>query len=311
MKVNTLSRAVAEPADEPCRSGANVICVGVQKCATSFIHSAMGTHPQAGISAPKELDFFSYFFDRGYSWYEKHFSACVALPVRFEASPSYFYDPRSPERIRGYRPEMKIIVLLRDPVERAYSNHLHEVIQGHIGAVPFEEGLANNPGYIDQGRYATHLRRWFSQFERDSILVMFAEEISADPIGAAQKVYAFSGLDAEHVSPVLLERRNESDRARLPALRAVLRAGGDKLRDLGLEDQLARVKAAGPVQRLLAANSQNMRGIVPPMNEATRARLTEVFEEELLALPELLRRESLPWATYERLCGLPAASGIG
>ncbi|MEO0913269.1 MAG: sulfotransferase, partial [Pseudomonadota bacterium] len=116
-----------------------LIGIGAQKCASSWAHTALGAHPDITGSDPKEIDYFSYYFDRGHAWYEAHFPEGTAH--RFEISPSYFHDPRAPERLAAYAPEAKILVLLRDPVERAFSNHLHEVAKGHIPAIPFAEGL--------------------------------------------------------------------------------------------------------------------------------------------------------------------------
>ncbi|GLO72352.1 hypothetical protein MACH17_38690 [Phaeobacter inhibens] len=278
--------------------GPTLVGIGAQKCASTFIHAALGAHPDAAVSNPKELDFFSAYFDRGYQWYRSHFAQGANKPVRYEASPSYFYDPRCPERLNAFDPSIKVICLLRDPVARAYSNHLHEVIKGHIPPLPFCDGLANNPVYLEQGLYSRHLRRWLAALGPDRVLVMLAEEISADPVSAAQQVYRFAGLDDDYVSPVLHERRNESDRARLPILRNVLRAGGDHLRKAGLEDTLARLKTTGPVSAILRANSQNMRDVIPPLADTDIANLRAYFAEDLRQLPPLLGRDSLPWDSW-------------
>ena len=64
-------------------NGPTMIGIGAQKCASSWVHAALGVHPQIGVSEPKEVDFFSYYYDRGYQWYETHFAHAVARPVRF------------------------------------------------------------------------------------------------------------------------------------------------------------------------------------------------------------------------------------
>ena len=278
--------------------GPTMIGIGAQKCASSWVHAALGVHPQIGVSDPKEVDFFSYYFDRGYQWYETHFAQAAARQVRFEASPSYLHDPRAPERVHAYNPAMKILLMLRDPIDRAYSNHLHEVIKAHIGPISFAEGLANNPAYIEQGRYATHLTRWLSAFPREQVLVLLAEEVSANPDAAAQQVYAFAGVDATFTSQVLHERRNESDRARFPVLRMALRSGGTALRKMGLEEPLARVKKSGPVARMMSANSVDIRQEIAPMDPASRAQLLDIFTPEVISLAKLLGRDNLPWKLW-------------
>lgn len=275
--------------------GPGVIGIGAQKCASSWIHAVAGSHPEISTSTPKEVDFFSYYFDRGYHWYESHFPENPEGSIQFENSPSYFHDPRSPSRAKAYRSDLKVLALLRDPVKRAYSNHMHEIIKGHIPPCSFEDGLANNPAYIEQGLYATHLGHWFDAFPQDQIRVLFAEEIADDPGAAAGAVFKFLGVDPSFDSPILRERRNESDRARLPALRTGLRAGGDWMRRRGLEPALVRFKETAPLSVLLKANKIDIRDEIPPMQPETVARLTEHFEPEMARLRTLLGRESLPW----------------
>lgn len=272
-----------------------LIGIGAQKCASSWLHAIAGSHPEIGLSDPKEVDFFSYYFDRGYAWYEGHFARSSTARICFESSPSYFHDPRAPGRAYDYRPDLRVLALLRDPLKRAFSNHLHEIIKGHIAPCTFEDGLDNNPAYLEQGLYATHLARWFDAFPGDQLRVMFAEDIAADARQAARDVFAFCGVDPEFDSPILLERRNESDRARLPVLRTGLRAGGDWLRRQGMEPALARLKQTGPVSALLKANKIDIRREIPPMTPDTRARLTDYFAPEMDRLRQMLNRDCLPW----------------
>lgn len=272
-----------------------VIGIGAQKCASSWIHAILGAHPDVGVSDPKEVDFFSYYFDRGYGWYEAHFAAFADKIARFESSPSYFYDPRAPQRAATYNPALKVLALLRNPIERAYSNHLHEVVKCHIPACPFEVGVENNPTYLEQGRYATHLTRWFDAFPREQVKVMFAEDISKDPAAAAAEVFEFIGVDSDFVSGVFSERRNESDRAKHPALRSTLRAGGDWLRRQGLEEHLTKLKSTPPVAAILKYNKVEVRDEIPKMRPDTRSELVAHFAPEMTALKSLLPDQPLPW----------------
>lgn len=286
--------------------------IGAQKCASSWIHAIAASHPEIAVADPKEVDFFSYYFDRGYRWYERHFEAAEPPaasggPLYFENSPSYFHDPRAPQRARDYNPDLKIVLLLRDPVKRAFSNHLHEIIKGHIPPLSFEEGLANNPAYVEQGFYARHLGRWRAAFPAEQILVLCAEEIAAESAAAARQLFAFLDVDVAFGSAILHERRNASDRARLPALRGGLRAGGDWMRRRGLEPVLAQIKATAPVARILKANSIEVRDEVPPMQPETASALRQLFAADMAELRGLLGRESLPWETEQ--AGDPLAAG--
>lgn len=274
------------------------IGIGAQKCTSSWLHSVLATHPQVGASQPKEVDYFSYYFDRGHRWYESHFP--VGKELWFENAPSYFHDPRSPARLRSYAPDARIIALLRDPIERAYSNHLHEVIKGHIPAISFREGLANNPSYLDQSRYNTHLTRWYDAFPRSQIMVVIAEDISVKPGEIARGVFEFLGLNTSHVTGLLAERRNVSERARSSGLRLMLRKGGDGMRALGLEETLSRVKNLTPVSQMLAANSLDMRRVVPPLSIKERHDLLHELRPEMAGLATLIGRRDLPWESWKK-----------
>src|SRR5687767_9096163 len=135
------------------------IGLGGQKCASTWLHVVFRDHADAYVSTPKELDFFSSFYDRGFQWYEAHFAAAEGRRAIGEISPSYLPDHDAPARAHAYNANLRIIVALRDPVERAYSNHLHDIRLGHYSGrdLSFETGLANNPMYLEQSRYALHL----------------------------------------------------------------------------------------------------------------------------------------------------------
>ncbi|MEL6641716.1 MAG: sulfotransferase domain-containing protein [Pseudomonadota bacterium] len=274
-----------------------VLGIGGQKCASSWLHAIAGSHPDIAISDPKEVDFFSYYFDRGYQWYDRHFPEGSGQMVRFESSPSYMIDPRSASRAAAYNPEMKILALLRDPVKRAFSNHMHEIIKGHIPVCPFEDGMQNNPCYLDQGLFGKHLTPWFDAFPRDQIKVMFAEDISSDAATAAVEAFTFMGVDPTFDSEILTERRNESDRAKSPALRKTLRAGGDWLRRQGLEDHLAKVKRQPLIAKMMSANSIQVRDEIPPMQDDTRAMLVAHFADDVATLRDLLQADP-PWKAW-------------
>lgn len=103
------------------------LIIGAQKCGTTALHKFLSTHPQLLRPKIKEIDYFScdIRFERGLNYYHKHFyfkkSSSESNQYSFEASPSYFSRPNAAQRIYNYNPEMKLIGIVRDPVERAFS----------------------------------------------------------------------------------------------------------------------------------------------------------------------------------------------
>lgn len=278
---------------------ATFIGIGAQKAATTWLHDVLAGHPEVFVSEPKEIDFFSHWFNRGYDWYDAHFAAGAQRPCRGENSPSYLYDPAAPARARAYNPDLRLIAIVRDPVARAFSNHLHEVRMGRIPSDrTFEQAEARNPIYVEQGRYATHLQRWIDVFGRDRLLVLVAEEIAVDPDTALERTYAHLGLTPGIRPEGYAERRHESVAPRLRGLQNALRAGGTWLRAKGFRDSVEAMKRFGPVRAALALNQRDVRREAPPMLPETRARLEALFADESRRLAEMLGRDSLPWPSW-------------
>lgn len=167
----------------------------------------------------KEVSYFDRHYGRGVRWYRGHFPLRPGGRRVGEASPGYLFHPLAPERVRSTVPDARLIVLLRDPVDRALSHYHHEVALGReplsfeqaLDAEPErtrgeEERTAREPGYfshawwdhtyIARGRYAEQLERWLAVFPRDRLLVLASEELAADTGGTYGRVLEFLGVPA-------------------------------------------------------------------------------------------------------------------
>ncbi|MCB1349342.1 MAG: sulfotransferase [Paracoccaceae bacterium] len=276
---------------------ATFIGIGGQKCATTWLHGVLEQSPHVSLGREKEVDFFSYYFDRGSEWYERHFAAEGDIRHRGDISPSYLIHPAAPARVAQYNPDMHILVTLRDPVRRAWSNHLHEARKGHISGdnLVFETALDNNPLYLDQGRYAAHLAGWYDHFPRDRILVLFQEEIALDRAAMARQVIDRLGLPP--LADFLDLRANESVRYRNPLVGETLWKVGSFARRNGLGRAVETVKALPGIRQMRNANREAMSDVIAPMQEATETALTEHFADDVAALEKLLDRP-VPWPRY-------------
>jgi len=264
------------------------------------VHYILQDHPQAFASSPKEINFFSHNYDRGLQWYEKYFENGLGRKAIGEISPSYFYDPAAPVRAYKYNPHLKIIVTLRDPIERAYSNHLHEIRAGNFTGddLSFESGLANNPMYLEQSCYATHINRWLQLFPRDQILILLQEEIYAGSGDQARRVYDFLGIDRMHESAYVHKRANQSEQPKSVHIDAMFKKLGSLGRKSGMEQLVSAAKKNSFVSAMRQANTADLRDIVPPMRSETRSFLHAQLIDEVLELADLLGRHSLPWPIW-------------
>lgn len=201
------------------------VIIGCQRGGTSSLYRYLGLHPAISPSLRKETEFFTVKYGEGERWYRAHFP--LALRARlmrllgrrlftFEATPDYLLDPRAPERCAAMLPDAKIVVLLREPGERALSQYHHNRRLGleeetFDRAIALEEErigddlsrLVSDPltpatalrrfSYQARGDYADQLERWFAVYPRDRFLILESEEFFSDPDRVLQKILDFVG----------------------------------------------------------------------------------------------------------------------
>lgn len=278
--------------------------IGAQKCASTWIHRVLSDHPEVAVMPGKEIDFFSYFYNFGYEWYERHMDEVDSLKKVGEVSPSYFADINTPERVYLYNPNMRIVLSLRDPIERAYSNHLHEVRLGHVTGenLKFEKGLMNNPMYLIQSQYSQQLVRWLEVFSRDQVLVIFQEDIRDDPKIQAQKLYRFLSISEDHQSWFLEKKVNESFAIKNTKVDHFLKQLGKVGRSFGAGEFIETIKKNNLVRHIRRQHNQiDLRQIIPPISSDTRAHLLEILADDMYELSQQLGRETLPWPSWQAL----------
>jgi len=214
-------------------SGARILpaflIVGAQRCGTTSLYRALAQHPL--LLKPvrhKGVHYFDTGYARGPGWYRAHFPLRMAAtllerrhgvrPLAFESSPYYLFHPLAGERIAADLPGVKLVVLVRDPVERARSAHAHELARGYESEPHFEhaleleagrlagaeESLRARPlsthhshqhhGYLARGRYADQLDRLEPLFGRERILVLDSHRFFAEPAQVYDRVLDFLGV---------------------------------------------------------------------------------------------------------------------
>jgi len=239
----------------PARMTPDFLVIGGQRCGTTSMYRTLSQHPNV-IKAVlhKGVHYFDTNYPRGMGWYRSHFplEASAARVERrtgtraqtFESSPYYMFHPLAAERIARDLPGVKVIVLLRDPVERAYSAHAHELARGYETedfptALALEESrlageaerIAADPtyvshshqhhGYLQRGRYVEHLERLEGIFGRDRMHVVDSHRFFTEPEPVHDAVLDFLGLP--HTGYPVFERHNARPRSPMPAeLRARL-----------------------------------------------------------------------------------------
>jgi Sulfotransferase domain len=219
------------------------LILGAQRAGTTSLHRYLIQHPAVrSLLWTKEVHFFDTNYSKGMAWYASHFPTRAsgwllrrrsgAHLVTGEASPYYLFHPLVPGRVAAHLPEVKLIALLRDPVQRAYSHYQHERSRG-FETLGFDEAVAREPqrlageaerlladpgyvsfnhqhySYLARGLYADQLAAWRAHFPTDRLLVLGSERFFADPAAALARVLAF--LDLPTFTPEGYERHNACD----------------------------------------------------------------------------------------------------
>ena len=184
--------------------------IGAQRAGTTSLYSYLAQHRMVVSAMQKEIHYFDASFHRGLSWYRAHFPLASALKERSsptrsitgEATPNYLFDPLAAERAASVVPDAKLIVLLRNPVERAHSHWRHTVRAGYED-LAFEEAILqeesrNDPhyAYLARGLYASQLEHWMARFDSKQLLVLRSEDLFAEPQPILDRLAAFLDIPA-------------------------------------------------------------------------------------------------------------------
>ena len=271
--------------------------IGAQKCASTWLHRILAAHPEVVVAEEKEVDFFSYRFDHGYQWYERQFVNSDSARASGEISPSYFCEASVPERVAAYVPTASILVSFRDPVERALSNHRHEVRAGHIRGpdLTFEAGLANNPMYLEQSRYAKHLKRWLEHFPRERIHAILMDDVREKPQTVAREVFEFLDIDPDVVPENLDKRFNKSHSHRSHALSSVKDTVYAMTRAPGLKWLWNLGARSGARAIYRQVNVMPSEQVIPTPPDELLAAVREQLAPDTRELGDLLGRDLSMW----------------
>ncbi len=203
------------------------IIIGTQKGGTSSLYDYLAQHPCIAPALESEVHFFDANFHKGINWYRAHFPSLLYRDyvrkvqgrqlITGEKSPYYMFYPHAPRRIFETLPHVKLIVMLRNPVDRAYSHYYHQVRKGRE-TLSFEEAIAAEPerlkgelekilederytsyshvhfSYLSRGIYVDQLKVWMRFFPREQFLILKSEDFFADPPAVYRQVLAFLGL---------------------------------------------------------------------------------------------------------------------
>lgn len=262
------------------------VVIGAVKAATTWIQKQLQRNPRIYMPDP-EPHFFSSHFEQGHEFYRSFFKDAPSGAVKGEKSADYLAHPDAASRLARCLPRSRLVVQLRDPVERAYSDYKMFYRRGTVHGPP-EDFLAcaecPHPRFLRDGLYGLHLERWLDHFPQEQVLVYLHDDVIASPEGVVRTVSAHIGVEPHH-APASYERENDSSAKILPlGVRRALSPLKPAVRHLRGEPLFEATRA------LLAKEIR-----YPPLSPVLRAHLREFYRQDLAKLERLTKRDLSAW----------------
>ena len=267
------------------------IVIGAVKAATTWIAHHLRQNPAIYMPGP-EPHFFSSEYDRGSDWYRSLFAEASPEQMIGEKSADYFAHPLAAERMAALLPDIPLVLQLRNPIERAYSDYCMLFRRGTVRGSPSKYLLSDDSEvarFLQDGLYARHLSRFLDHYPRERILIVLYDDIRAEPERVIHRVCDHIGAPRFMVPQDLRSRKNDSEAAMLPLpLRKLLRPAKGVVQPM---------RNAAWFKRLHGAMASPPR--YPPLTEELRHHLSDYYREDVERLGTMIGRDLGRWLSVE------------
>lgn len=295
------------------------LVIGAGKAGTTSLHRWLTEHPQVFVTRIKETNYFAYeasereaddalrphghrqFSIRSWGEYLNLFRGAEAFDARGEVSPIYLAWPSVPERIAARLPDVRLIAVLRHPVDRAYSSYLMhardsrerrsfaEAIRQELDGTGDRALSYGQLNYLRIGFYHAHLSHYWERFGSDRLHVELFDDLKTDPHALMRRVYRFIGV-GEDFEPDLSARLNPSGLPRRRVLAPLLRKSRVSRALRALVPPAFQPRAERAFERWRAGHL-----VKPPLDPALRADLIERYRDDIIQLDHRLGRDLSGW----------------
>lgn len=267
--------------------------IGVQRGGSTWLHTLLASHPDVYMpTIRKEIRFFDRYYENGLGWYEGFF--CPPEDAKNyqaigEISPEYYECEECPERIFNTFPQIKMIMMLRHPISRAYSQYGFNVQRRNYRG-SFEDFLATRPRALEKGFYSRYLKEYLRYFDREQFLPLVFEDVFTDISKTKNKVADFLDIPADKFP--LADKTEKVNASTVPAhqsLYGFVVKTGRKLRKRNLEPVVDFVMRLG-IQRFLSKGEP-----LQPLGKELKQRLSKGYHEEFNQLEECMQVDLSSW----------------
>jgi hypothetical protein len=286
----------------------NFFIIGAQKAGTTSLYHYLDQHPQIYMSPVKEPHFFEGMYQE-YRWpgfrispvtdlrdYQALFEGVSDEKAIGEVSTSYLYSEKAPGLIKRSIPDAKLIAVLRNPADRAYSNYLHLVQLGLEPLASFADALQAEEGrvrdkwgpmwyYRRKGFYRAQIERYFDTFGPDQVMVYLYDDLRGHSLDVLRGIFRFLGVDETFVPDTSIKHNT---------------SGLPRSRTFYLKVKKLTARYPGLLERFLGARPYRYaksRFFVkpPPFPTELRRELIGSYKEDILELQDLIGRDLSPW----------------
>lgn len=270
------------------------IVVGPQKTATTWLFEKLSPLPNLSTTIRKEIFFWDRYFERGFKWYEQQFNtnnSNVSHDVIYcEFAPSLFESKEALDRLKKCHPHLKIVITLRDPIERQYSLYLHHRRAGRLYGGFEEEFTESN---LLGSMYKDYLPKWIDAFSDQNVKVFLYEDLINDFENSFPRLLEFIGQNNVDLSSVRHQQRvNNASHPKSLFLASCATKVSSLFRDLKLELVIDLAKKLG--LKTIFKGGKEPDTISPEF----KGYLSEYYEEDYKYVSNLLKRTHLPWTKH-------------
>lgn len=267
--------------------------IGIRRAGTTWLNTLLSSHPDVYVpSLRDEINFFDQYYDRGIEWYTTLFPApedAKRYRAIGEISPQYYEIDECPERISTMLPESKLIVILRHPVNRAYSQYGFFVQRRNYRG-SFENFLSERPRALERGFYSRYLKRYLRYFDRTQILALIFEEAILDVFKTKRDLADFLDIDVDKFPSSAGKRKvNPSTVPTFQFLYGLVAMTGRQFRRWHLEPVVDFVMRTR-IPRILAKGES-----MPPLDDELKDHLSQSYKDEFDELESCLQIDLSCW----------------
>lgn len=275
----------------------NFLIIGAAKSATSWLIARLAQHPHV-YAYDQEIHFFSHHYTKGSTWYAKHFCTGNHSVGIGEKSNSYLGHVQAPLRIQALLPQVKLIAILRNPTERAYSGYCMRFAQGIVSAEIdsyLDPDKSRSDGcfqFVRQGLYAQHLRRYFAVFKADQLKVVLFDDLQADSHTFLNDITGFLGLEPFSVCE---ERHKPVNVRRTRVYPTVLQALQVRLEEIPPAKAAVGKIATSFLGQRVKARLATQSVEYPALSQGLREKLINYYTPHIIELETLIGKDLSGW----------------